>query len=146
MNYKTPPLSPINLNKLNLNTPSPKKYIEIPNAPDRVRRLKIKEKNIEENDFILDIDKFNITIDNYTLKVHIDLIILNKVLDFIYNSNTYQVNDINNVLNKVVIDYTEKNYFLLNICDKNNNSKYYQLKFIDINDTCKFKLIYEKIN
>ena len=26
------------------------------------------------------------------------------------------------------------------------NFKYYQLKFIDINDTCKFKLIYEKIN
>lgn len=146
MNYKTPPLSPINLNKLNLNTPSPKKNIEIPNAPDRVRRLKIKEKNIEENDFILDIDKFNITIDNYTLKIHIDLIILNKVLNFIYNSNTYHVSDINNILNKVVIDYKENNYFLLNICDKNNNSKYYQLKFIDINDTCKFKLIYEKIN
>ena len=71
---------------------------------------------------------------------------MNKVLDFIYNSNTYQVNDINNVLNKVVIDYTEKNYFLLNICDKNNNSKCYQLKFIDINDTSKLKLIYEKIN
>ena len=146
MNYKTPPLSPINLNKLNLNTPSPKKNIEIPNAPDRVRRLKIKEKNIEENNFILDIDKFNITIDNYSLKIHIDLIILNKVLNFIYNSKTYQVNDINNILNKVIIDYTENNYFLLNIFDKNNNSKYYQLKFIDINDTCKFKLIYEKIN
>lgn len=146
MNYKTPPLSPINLNKLNLNTPSPKKNIEIPNAPDRIRRLRIKEKNIEESDFILDIDKFNIKIDNYTLKIHIDLIILNKVLDFIYNTKTFRVNDINDILNKVIIFYKENNYFLLNFCDKNNNSKYYQLKFIDINDTSKLKLIYEKIN
>ena len=146
MNYKTPPLSPINLNKLNLNTPSPKKNIEIPNAPDRIRRLRIKEKNIEESDFILDIDKFNIKIDNYTLKIHIDLIILNKVLDFIYNTKTFRVNDINDILNRVIIFYKENNYFLLNFCDKNNNSKYYQLKFIDINDTSKLKLIYEKIN
>ena len=146
MNYKTPPLSPINLNKLNLNTPSPKKNIEIPNAPDRIRRLRIKEKNIEESDFILDIDKFNIKIDNYTLKIHIDLIILNKVLDFTYNTKTFRVNDINDILNKVIIFYKENNYFLLNFCDKNNNSKYYQLKFIDINDTSKLKLIYEKIN
>ena len=146
MNYQTPPLSPLNLNKLNLNTPSPKKNIEIPNAPDRVRRLKIKEKNIEENDFILDIDKFNIIIDNYTLKIHIDLIILNKVLNFIYNSKTFHINDVDNLFNKVIIDYTENNYFLLNFYDENNNSKFYQLKFIDINDTCKLKLIYEKIN
>ena len=146
MDYKTPPLSPLNLNKLNLNTPSPKKKIEIPNAPNRIRKLKIKEKNIEENNFILDIDNFNITIDNYILKIHIDLIILNKVLNFIYNSKTNHVNDIDNLFNKVIIDYTENNYFLLNFYDKNNNCKYYQLKFIDINDTSKLKLIYEKIN
>ena len=144
MNYQTPPLSPLNLNKLNLNTPSPKKNIEIPNAPDRVRKLQIKEKNLDKNNFLLDIDNFNIKIENYTLRIPINLIIFNKELNFIYNTKNININDVNKLNDTIIIDYIENNYFLLNYYD-NNNYKYYQLKFIDINDTSKLKLIYKKL-
>ena len=143
MDYKTPPLSPLKLN--NLNTPSPKKQIEIPNAPDRVRRLQIKENKSEENNFILDIDYFNVTIENYTLKIHINLIIFNKELNFIYNTKNINIDDIDKLNDTIIIEYTENNYFLLNYYDNNDNYKYYQLKFIDINDTSKLKLIYKKL-
>ena len=146
MNYQTPPLSPLNLNKLNLNTPSPKKNIEIPNAPERVRKLQIKEKKLDKNNFLLDIDNFNIKIENYTLKIPINLIIFNKELNFIYNTKNININDVNKLNDTIIIDYIENNYFLLNYYDDNDNYKYYQLKFIDINDTSKIKLIYEKIN
>ena len=143
MNFQSPPLSPLKLN--NLNTPSPKKKIEIPNAPGRVRRLQIKENKSEENNFILDIDYFNVTIENYTLKIHINLIIFNKELNFIYNTKNINIDDIDKLNDTIIIEYTENNYFLLNYYDNNDNYKYYQLKFIDINDTSKLKLIYKKL-
>ena len=146
MNYKTPPLSPINLNKLNLNTPSPIKNIEIPNAPGRVRRLQIKENKLKENNFILDIDYFNIKIENYILKIHINLIIFNKELNFIYNTKNINIDDIDKLNETIIIDYIENNYFLLNYYDDNDNYKYYQLKFIDINNISKLKLIYKKLD
>ena len=143
MNFKSPPLSPLKLN--NLQTPSPKKKIEIPNAPGRVRRLQIKENKSEENNFILDIDYFNVTIENYTLKIHINLIIFNKELNFIYNTKNINIDDIDTLNDTIIIEYTENNYFLLNYYDDNDNYKYYQLKFIDINNISKLKLIYKKL-
>lgn len=143
MNFQSPPLSPLKLN--NLQTPSPKKKNEIPNAPSRVRRLQIKENKSEENNFILDIDYFNVTIENYTLKIHINLIIFNKELNFIYNTKNINIDDIDKLNDTIIIEYTENNYFLLNYYDNNDNYKYYQLKFIDINDTSKLKLIFKKL-
>lgn len=144
MNFQSPPLSPLKLN--NLNTPSPKKKNETPKAPSRVRRLQIKENKSEENNFILDIDYFNVTIENYTLKIHINLIIFNKELNFIYNTKNINIDDIDKLNDTIIIEYIENNYFLLNYYDNNDNYKYYQLKFIDINDTSKLKLIYKKLN
>tara|TARA_B100001093_G_scaffold377321_1_gene362555 strand:+ start:2026 stop:2457 length:432 start_codon:yes stop_codon:yes gene_type:complete len=142
MNFQSPPVESY-LNKFN--TPSPKKNIQIPNAPGRIRRLQIKEKNLEENDFILDIDNFNIRIENYTLKIYINLIFFNKELNIIYNTKNINIDDIDKLNDIIIIEYTENNYFLLNYYDNNNNCKYYQLKFIDINDTSKLKLIYKKL-
>lgn len=104
------------------------------------RVLKINQNPADEvNNFILDIDDLSVVIDNYDIKIRINLCILNTELNFIY-----QIMDIEavNFGDKIIHNYTGNNYFFVRCYKDKENYKLYQLKFIDYNNNNNLKLIY----
>ena len=65
--------------------------------------------------FDIIIDNFNIKIENYNLRIPINLIIFNKELNIIYNTKNININDVNKLNDTIIIDYIENNYLFYDV-------------------------------
>ena len=130
---------------MNYKTPSqPKNMIlSTTNKYNTFRSLEIQQKRAEDiNNFILDIDDFYVSIENYNLKIRIDLSILNTELNFKYQIKDINVSNLDVLDDKITYDYTGNNYFFLRYYDDKKYYKLYELKYIDYNDNNNLKIIY----
>lgn len=130
---------------MNYKTPSqPKNMIlSTTNKSNTFRSLEIQQKRAEDiNNFILDIDDFYVSIENYNLKIRIDLSILNTELNFKYQIKDINVSNLDVLDDKITYDYTGNNYFFLRYYDDKKYYKLYELKYIDYNDNNNLKIIY----
>ena len=113
------------------------------NKSNTFRSLEIQQKRAEDiNNFILDIDDFYVSIENYNLKIRIDLSILNTELNFKYQIKDINVSNLDVLDDKITYDYTGNNYFFLRYYDDKKYYKLYELKYIDYNDNNNLKIIY----
>ena len=116
--------------------------------PESKKTYHLKINQIEpdfNNYFKFDIDDFIINIENYTIKIKIDLSILNKEFYFIYKIKYKKVEDISILEEEIVEDYTGNNNYLINYYENTNKYKLYKLKFIDFNNS-NYKIIYKLDN
>lgn len=94
------------------------------------------------NNFKFDINDFIINIENYNIKIKIDLCILNKEFNFIYKIKNCKIEDISILEDEIIKDYTGNDNYLINYYDSTNIYKLYKLKFIDFNND-NYKIIYK---
>lgn len=113
--------------------------------PESKKNYNLKINQIEpdfNNYFKFDINDFIINIENYNIKIKIDLCILNKEFNFIYKIKNCEIEDISILEEEIIKDYTGNDNYLINYYDSTNIYKLYKLKFIDFNNN-NYKIIYK---
>lgn len=125
--------------KINLNF----KYLPKYPKSKKNYHLKIDQKEHKSyHNFKFDINDFIINIENYNIKIKIDLCILNKEFNFIYKIKNCKIEDISILDEEIIKDYTGNDNYLINYYDNTNIYKLYKLKFIDFNNN-NYKIIYK---